>query len=101
MLFKKKKKNKTPKAQITSMLVNGVDTKCLHMRMFADQDGAQKLDIYTAEPTQELHYDRSELVIKTTEQKKLRLNVAFLSADKDGKYYHYLFLIEDYHEYFA
>lgn len=99
--FKKKKKPKTPTGRIRSMLVNGTDARCLNMRIFYDSDGVGRLEIYTKEPTPALHYDRSEFQVNTLDNKRLVMTAAFESAEKEGNLYHYLFVIEQYNEYFA
>lgn len=97
-LFRKKKKS--PSGKIRSMIVNGVPMACLSIRIFTDGEG-DKLDVYTKEPAEALHFDRSRIELETTDNRRLTLNVAFLSAEKHRKLYHYLFHVEDYNEYFA
>lgn len=96
-LFKKKKK---AQGKIRSMIVNGSPAVCLSIRIFTDGNG-DKLDIYTKEPVEALHFDKSEIELQTTDNRKLKLKVSFVSAEKSKKLYHYLFDVESYNEYFA
>ncbi|MBQ6019908.1 MAG: hypothetical protein IJL26_06975 [Clostridia bacterium] len=82
------------------MVVNGANAVCVSIRIFADEEG-DKLDIYTREPEETLHFDKSEIELNTTNNRKLKLSVSFLSAEKKKKLYHYLFAIDEYNEYFA
>ena len=97
-MFKKKKKK--PSAKISSMIVNGVSVVCYSIRIFSDNEG-DKLDIFTKEPVEALHFDKSEIELKTTDNRKLKLSISFLSAEKHKKLYHYLFVVDSYEEYFA
>ena len=99
-LFKRKKKKKTSNGKISSMIVNGAPAVCLSIRIFADEEG-DKLDIYTKEPVEALHFDECEIELHTTDNRKLVLNVSFISAEKHKKLYHYLFAVSNYNEYFA
>ncbi len=99
-MFGKKKKKKKAEGKISSMIVNGTPAVCLNLRIFADEDG-DKMDIYTKEPVEALHFDHCEIELNTTDNRKLILNVGFISAERHKKLYHYLFSVENYNEYFA
>lgn len=97
----KKKREKAKTGKIVSMRVNGVSARCLNMRLYYDKDGVGRLEIYTREPEESLHFEQSELEINTTDSKRLVLTAAFDSAKKEGKIYHYLFTVLNYREFFA
>ena len=82
------------------MIVNETPVVCLSIRIFKDAEG-DKLDIYTKEPVEALHFDKSEIELNTTDNRKLKLSVSFLSAEKKKKIYHYLFFVDSYQEFFA
>ncbi len=97
----KKKKEKVPSGKIRSMLVNNNAVRCLNARIFYDSEGIGKLEIYTKEPTEGFHFDELDFEFNTTDNKRLVLHAAFDSAAKEGKLYHYLFIIQKYNEFFA
>ena len=99
--IKRKKREHVPSGHIRAMTVNGVAARCLNARIFYDKEGTGKLEIYTKEPTESFHFDRSDFEFLTTDNKKLVITASFDSAVKEGKLYHYLFTIQKYNEYFA
>lgn len=100
-IFKRKKKKKKPDGKITSMTVNGEPTKVRGLRVYAGEDGSGKLQIFCSDVTEALHFEQSDLVIKTGESKTIKMKVRFEGAEKDKKLYKYNFAIEDYNETFA
>lgn len=98
---RKKNKNKTPTGKISNMIVNGVESRCLNIRIFYDKDGVGRLELYSKEPNEALHYDTVDLKINTLDNKQLNIKGKFDSAAKEGKIYHYMFVIDEYNEYFA
>lgn len=101
MFGRRKKKKKKVDGKITSMTVNGAPTKVAGMRVYGDEEGNGKLQIFCSAVTEELHFERSEIVIKTAAGKTIKMKVRYEDAVKDGKVYKYDFAIEDYNEIFA
>lgn len=102
MFHREKKKNKGMKSgKISKMQVNGNPIRCLNMRLFYDKEGVGKLEIYTKQPEEQMHYDKCAFEITTTDSHRLMLTAAFDNAKKEGKLYHYLFTVINYNEFYA
>ncbi len=83
------------------MKVNGEAVRCLSLRIYNENGGEGKLEIYTKEPEPHFHFDKCEFEIYTLDSKKLAVTGAFFDAEQQKKLYHYIFNIEKYNEFYV
>ena len=100
-MFGKKRKPKVPTGKILGLKINGEDTKVANLKVFTDSQGVGRCDIFAVEPKEILHYDESDLEIRSDEGRKIRIHAKFDGAEQQKRVFVYHMIILEYGEEFA
>lgn len=101
MFGRKKKKNKVPTGKIMGLKINGEDAKVANIKVYTDAEGTGRCDIFVTEPKEILHYEESDLEIRSDEGRKICIHAKFDRAEQQKKIYIYHLIILGYSEVFA
>lgn len=95
----KKNKSKTAVSKFIKLLANGAEVNIINCMVY-NADGINKLEIVALDTVEDLHFEKLDFEIITTE-KTIKISGKFDEAYQKKRFKIYEFIIEDYKEFFV
>ena len=99
MFGKKKKEKKKPAERFVSLTANGVTVEAMNFALSRDEDGTPRLDVYTRDVCEALHYSEIDFLLRT-DKKQVEVKAEYRQARSEKKFKVYTYDIKDFNQYY-